>query len=108
MSASEVDIEDMMPNQPPRRFVDRQVPIGVILVVCVQIATGIWFASAQNSTIKQLIEHSTVQDMRIDKIDTRSVEIEKSVAILKDRSDDNLETSHRIEEYLHAQRPERR
>ena len=97
---------DHNPNQ--RRVIDRQIPVGVIVILCIQIGGGIWFASAQNSTLKQVVDHATSQDQRIDKIDTRSIEIEKSVAILKDRSDDNLETSHRIEEYLHAQQPRSR
>lgn len=99
-----VEMDDMMPNnnQPPRRFVDRQIPIGVMVVVCLQILTGVWFFSAQNSTIKQLADHSAMQDMRLDKMDDRTLNIEKSVAILKDRSDDNVATSHRIEEYLHS------
>ena len=99
-----VDMDDVMPNnnQPPRRFVDRQIPIGVMVVVCLQILTGVWFFSAQNSTIKQLADHASAQDARLDKVDDRTLNIEKSVAILKDRSDENVATSHRIEEYLHS------
>lgn len=98
-----VEMEDKIPNKHlPRRLIDHQVPMSVMLVVCIQIVTCVWFFSAQNSTIKQLSDHSALQDLRIDKIDDRTLDIEKSVAILKDRSDDNLATSHRIEEYLHS------
>ncbi len=95
--------DEMLDGHPPRRFVDRTVPIGLIVAIMVQIAAGVWYASAQAATIRQTSIIVSEQGLRLERLESRMAAIEPALAVLKDRSDDNLDTSRRIEGYLRGE-----
>lgn len=103
MIGVEVDTDDMnQQSQMPRRFVDRQIPVGVLIVLLLNLGAGVWFASAYAATIRQNTDRITATELHDKSTDSDIVDIKTSLAVLKDRSKDNQETSHRIEDLLRS------
>jgi hypothetical protein len=46
------------------------VPIALILAIAIQTAGGVWFISALNSTVTEVVERNKVQDDRIDRVES--------------------------------------
>lgn len=100
----EADDEMGQPSQKPRRFVDRQLPLGVLVVLLLNLGAGIWFASAYASTIRQNTDRISAAETHEKSMDADIVDMKTSLAVLKDRSKDNNDTAHRIEDYLRSMR----
>lgn len=48
---------------------DKSVPLGIIFVLIVQMAGGIWFMSALNSQVAQIARANEIQDGRLDGVE---------------------------------------
>jgi hypothetical protein len=48
---------------------DKSVPLGIIFVLVVQMAGGIWFMSALNSQVAQISRANEIQDARLDSVE---------------------------------------
>lgn len=48
---------------------DKSVPLGIIFVLVVQMAGGIWFMSALNAQVSQIARANEMQDLRLDGVE---------------------------------------
>lgn len=48
---------------------DKSIPLGIIFVLLVQMAGGVWFMSALNSQVSQISRANEIQDSRLDGVE---------------------------------------
>lgn len=58
-----------MTTEPTEWHLDKSVPLGIIFVLVVQMAGGIWFMSALNSQVAQISRANEIQDTRLDGVE---------------------------------------